>query len=111
MSTVAPAPRPARRRPARPAAPAKAPARRPRPAARARRRRALLNGAVLWVVLLAGLFAGIVALNVTALRGTLEANRIDGRVQQLEAQNAALAHDVASQSGYWQIMARAKKRE
>jgi cell division protein FtsL len=104
VSVAAPAPRTAApRRSARSAAPA----RKPRPVERGRR--GLLSGAVLWVVLLAALFGGIVALNVAALRGTIDANRVESEAESLKEQNTALASEVAAMSGYGRIAVKASK--
>jgi hypothetical protein len=92
VSVAAPAPRTA----APPAA-----RRRPRPVER--RRSSVVSGAVLWVVLLASLFGGIVALNVAALRGTIDANRLEAQVAQVRTENSALAAEVAEKSGFWRV--------
>jgi len=97
VSVAAPAPRTAPRRTARP------PAARQRPRTVERRRRGVVNGAVLWVVLLAALFGGIVALNVAALRGTIDANRLEAQAAEVRTQNSALAAEVAEKSGFWRI--------
>ena len=87
MAAVAPAP--ARARPRREAAPR--PARRTRRTARPR-----VAGGVLWIVLVAGLLAGIVAVNVAALRLNLESQRLDARKEKLVAENAAAASELSS---------------
>lgn len=78
----APAPRPRPRR---------APARRPRPAPRPR-----VAGGVLWIALVAVLLAGIVAVNVAALRLNLESQRLEERRQELQAENAGAASRLSS---------------
>ena len=104
MSVAAPAPRTAAsRRSARSAAPAR------KPRSVERGRRGVLSGAVLWVVLLAALFGGIVALNVAALRGTIDANRVESQAESLKEQNTALASEVAAMSGYGRIAVKASK--
>lgn len=80
----APSPRP-RPRPQRSAA------RRPRPAARPR-----VAGGVLWIVVLAVLLAGIVAVNVAALRLNLESQELEQRRQDLQAENATAASKLSS---------------
>jgi len=97
---AAAAPAPARARPRRAASapaprprprPQRQPARRARPAARPR-----VAGGALWIVLVAVLLAGIVAVNVAALRLNLESQRLEERRQDLLAANAALASDLSS---------------
>jgi hypothetical protein len=98
VSVAAPAPRTAApRRAARPAATSR------KPRAVERRRRGVVSGAVLWVVLLAALFGGIVALNVAALRGTIDANRLEVQLESVRTENSALAAEVAEKSGFWRI--------
>jgi hypothetical protein len=57
----------------------------------------------MWVLLLATLFGGIVALNVGALRNSIAASRIDGEAAALRSQNSDLATQIASDSGYLRI--------
>jgi hypothetical protein len=102
------------------ALPARAPARprrRPDPPApvpvlrRARRvrpRRLTIGGAT-WVVILAALLGGIVALNVAALRDSIEVNRLQARAQQLENQNQLVRNQVTSLSSPVAIGAEASK--
>lgn len=82
---AAPAPAP-RTRPR----PQRAPARRPRPVARPR-----VAGGVVWIVLVAALLAGIVAVNVAALRLNLQSQRLEERRQELVADNVALASELS----------------
>jgi hypothetical protein len=84
---------PATARPRRAAAPAPArrSARRPRPVARPR-----VAGGVVWIVLIAALLAGIVALNVAALRLNLETQRLDQRKDELLTDTAAAASELSS---------------
>ena len=91
---------PARARPRR-AAPAPAPRPRPRPKQAATRRarpaaRPRVAGGVVWIVLLAALLAGIVAVNVAALRLNLESQRLEEQRQELLADNAALTSELSS---------------
>jgi len=115
VSVAAPARTPSRPAPKRPAS--KTPKRASNhPAARTRARdrartapgRKLLTGGVLWVLLLAALFGGIVALNVAALRSNLEGNRLVGQAAELRTQNARLEADVAAAGGWgrWATLAR-----
>jgi hypothetical protein len=62
---------------------------------------------VLWVLLLATLFGGIVALNVAALQSNLEDNRLAGQAAELTTQNARLEADVAAATGWgrWAVLA------
>jgi hypothetical protein len=57
----------------------------------------------MWVLLLATLFGGIVALNVGALRSSIAASRIDGEAAALRSQNADIESNIASRSGYGRI--------
>ena len=65
---------------------------RPRPAARPRPR---IAGGVVWIVLVAVLLAGIVAVNVAALRLNLEAQQLDERKERLRGENAAAATELS----------------
>jgi len=58
---------------------------------------------VIWVLLLATLFGGIVALNVGALRNSIAASRIDGEAAALRSQNSDLASQIVAESGYGRI--------
>jgi cell division protein FtsL len=102
VSVAAPAPRTARPRRAASGTTRASSAARP-----TRRRR--LSPAFLWIIVLSVLFAGIVALNVGALRGTIEASKIDARTAELKQQNADLASEVAGMSGYFRIATEAKR--
>jgi hypothetical protein len=57
----------------------------------------------MWVLLLATLFGGIVALQVGALRASIEASRLDGQAAALRSQNADIASQISAQSGYGRI--------
>jgi len=78
------------------------------PRRRVRPRRMTAGGAV-WVVILATLLGGIVALNVAALRGTIDSNRVESQAESLKEQNTALASEVAAMSGYGRIAVKASK--
>jgi cell division protein FtsB len=71
------------------AAPVPAPVRRPARRGQAVRRRSVLGG-VLWIVALAGLLAGIVALNVALLDLNLRLDRLSRERAELRATNADL---------------------
>ncbi|MGZ4431064.1 MAG: hypothetical protein ACXVYV_05390 [Gaiellales bacterium] len=95
MSVAAPAPQ--RLRPRRSADA------QPREARAAGRRQARsapkLTGGMLWVLTLAALFGGIVALNVATLRANLQINHLQDAQQQVQAQNDLLESRVALLSG------------
>lgn len=114
MSVAAPARTPSRPAPKRPSSKtAKGAPNHPAARTRARERartapgRKLLTGGVLWVLLLAALFGGIVALNVAALQSNLEGNRLVGQAAELRTQNARLEADVAAAGGWgrWATLA------
>jgi hypothetical protein len=54
---------------------------------------------VLWVLLIAALLGGIVALNVGALRNSISASKIEGQEAALRTQNDQLRSLVAQRSG------------
>lgn len=109
MSVVAPAPAaPRRQRTAKPE-----PKPRPKQQNRAkqvreatvarRRRRSPVAPGIAWVLLLATLFGGIVALNVGALRYSIDASKLDAEGTALRTQNADLTARVAALTGYGRI--------
>ena len=101
MSVAAPAPRTARQGGA---------ASRPRRArASGRSSRSRLSPAFVWIIVLATLFAGIVALNVAALRSTIAASKLEAETSAIKQQNADLASQVAGMSGYFRIATEAKR--
>jgi len=100
VSVAVPARGPARRRAE--AAPPKA-VRRSRP-----RRRRVTAGGLAWVGVLAALMFGIVALNVAALRGSIDVSHMRDRVQQLEQQNGLLRNQTISLSNPYAIGRRAR---
>ena len=59
--------------------------------------------------MLAILFAGIVALNVGALRDTIAASKLEAETAVIKQQNADLASQVAGMSGYFRIASEAKR--
>jgi cell division protein FtsL len=87
MASFAPAQAPYRAPQARPR-PARRPAR-PRTAPRARAR-PLVAGGVLWIVVVAALLAGIVALNVAVLRLNVQVQQLDAQRDQLASKRDAL---------------------
>ena len=114
MSVVAPAPaapsRPRRAAPAIETAPKRKPnRRRPATLARPRAGRSPVAPGVLWVLLIAALLGGIVALNVGALRNSISASKIEGQEAALRSQNDKLRSVVAEQSGLGRINAYADR--
>ena len=102
MSVALPARTPARTRRGEQEAPRAVPRRRTRP------RRITLGGAA-WVVLLATLLGGIVALNVAALRDSIQVNKLQARAQQLANENRLARNRVTSLSSPVQIGIAAQK--
>lgn len=84
---------------------------RPRPRARPRpsARPALLGG-VVWIVLLAALLGGIVALNVAALQLNMRLDELGREKAELRATNTALASQLSSAGSAPQIEVLAQKR-
>jgi cell division protein FtsL len=84
---------------------------RPRPQTRPRTasRPALLGG-VVWIVLLAALLGGIVALNVAALQLNMRLDKIGQEKADLRATNTALASQLSSAGSAPQIERLAQKR-
>jgi len=78
---------------------------RPRPAARPR-----VAGGVLWIVVVAALLAGIVALNVAVLRLNMEVERLDGEKAKLDARNAAILAELSSTASVARIETAARNR-
>ena len=97
------------------AVPARSPARRRTPQAtpkavnRSRpRRRRVTAGGLAWVGVLAALMFGIVALNVAALRGSIDVSKMRGHVQQLEQQNGLLRNQTINLSNPYAIGRKAR---
>lgn len=99
--------RAAQPRPARRPRPQARPQPRPRPRARSRPR---VAGGVAWIVVVAALLAGIVALNVAVLRLNMEVERMDVQRDELVAGNEALASELsaAAAAGRIERLARGK---
>ena len=93
MASFAPAQAPYRAPQPRPQ-PARRPAR-PRTAPRARAR-PLVAGGVLWIVVVAALLAGIVALNVAVLRLNVQVEQLDGQRDKLASQRDALQTKIST---------------
>ena len=110
MAATAPAqPRPRRslQQPARRVAPGPAAAPRPRARPIARPR---LAGGVVWIILVAALLAGIVALNVAALRLNLEVQRLNEEKEDLAIENASGASELSSLAASARIEAMAHRK-
>jgi cell division protein FtsL len=108
MATAAarPQPRP-RRRPQEQPRPRAA----PKPAARRRASaRPRLAGSVVWILVVAGLLAGIVALNVGVLRLNMEAERVEEQRNELVARRDALSAELSRSAAAGRIEAIALNR-
>jgi len=88
------APATPRRAPAKDPAPARRPAR-PRRAAKAQARPRVAGG-VFWIVLVAGLLAGIVALNVAVLRLNMQVEQLDNQHDELVSKNEGLQSQIST---------------
>jgi cell division protein FtsL len=83
-------------------APYRAPQPRPQPARRparprtAPRSRPLVAGGVLWIIVVAALLAGIVALNVAVLRLNVQVEQLDGQRDKLASQRDALQTKIST---------------
>ena len=84
------------------------PVRRPRPerrtATRSRGARGLLSGGVLWIVAIAVLLAGVVAINVLALRLTVELDELRRTRAELKAEIATNRAQLSSASANERIV-------
>ncbi len=79
-----------------PALPSPQPRRRPKPAARRRpRARRGVAGGVVWIVALAVLLTGVVALNVAVLRLNVRLDKLNAQRMQLRADKQALASQLS----------------
>jgi cell division protein FtsL len=86
----------------------KAPAPRSRPRAVPRQRR--VTGGVLWIALVAGLLAGVVAMNVAVLRLNMTLDRLGRERADLRAQNADLSSQLSSAASTPRIQSLAAQR-
>jgi len=93
--------------------PAPAPRARPRPrvAARARRQRLHSRGAIAWIVVGAGLLAGVVFINLAVLRLNLRLEQTTQARTQLRAQNQALESQLSSALASGRIQQLAQSRD
>lgn len=78
----------------------------PRPAPRQRR----VAGGVFWIAVVAGLLAGIVAMNVAVLRLNMKLDRLGRERADLRAENAALSVQISSAASAPRIQGLAAKR-
>ena len=86
---------------------------RPRPATpvrRQRQERAGILGGVVWIVALAALLAGVVALNVAVLRLNMRLDELSRQRTELRAANAALSSQLSSAAAGPQVEALARSR-
>ena len=82
---------------------------RTRPDSRARSRPQVRAG-VLWILVVAVLLAGIVALNVAVLGLNMRIQRLDGDAEKLRAEHAVLASELSSAAASGRIEAYATRR-
>jgi cell division protein FtsL len=82
---------------------------RPRSKRRPAKRRRVHSG-VAWIAVVAGLLAGVVALNVAVLQLNLHMDRLNGHRARLRAENATLQSRLSSASASGRIEALAHRR-
>jgi cell division protein FtsB len=105
MAVAAPRARPAAGALPLPAPPR--PAARPRPRARSRPR---LTRWVAWIAVVAGLLAGIVALNVAVLQLRMERGRLQSEIVQIRAENAGIEAELSTAAAVGRVEAAARGR-
>src|ERR671937_324384 len=71
---------------------------------------ALVTGGVVWIVLVALLLGGIVAVNVAVLRLNVRLTELGRERAQLQAHNAALESKLSSAGAIARVQAAARKR-
>ncbi len=81
---------------------------RPRPSRR-QAARGRLRGGVVWIVVVAVLLAGVVALNVAVLQLNLRMDRLNSERGRLRAENATLQSQLSSSSASGRIEALARR--
>jgi cell division protein FtsL len=86
------------------------PQRQPRPAPRVVRRERRVAGGVIWIALVAGLLAGVVAMNVAVLRLNMKLDHLGRERADLRAENAALSVQLSSAASAPRIQGLAAKR-
>lgn len=107
MASFAPAQAPYRAPQPRPQ-PARRPARPPSaPRARAR---PLVAGGVLWIVVVAALLAGIVALNVAVLRLNVQVEQLEGQRDKLASKRNALQTEISTAAAGGRVESAAVER-
>jgi cell division protein FtsL len=104
MAVGAAAARPLRKRPAPPAKPRSAPKRKPAPRSRG------VAGGVAWIVFVAGLLAGVVALNVAVLQLNVRLDRLAQEKRELRAGNNELASRLSAVEASGRIETLANRR-
>jgi cell division protein FtsL len=77
---------------------------------KAARGRGRLTGGVVWIGIVAGLLAGVVALNVAVLQLNLRMDRVNDERARLRAEDAALQSELSSASASGRIEALAHRR-
>jgi cell division protein FtsL len=77
---------------------------------RLRKRRSRLTGGVIWIVLLAVLLAGVVALNVAVLRLNMRYDKLGRTKVDLVAQNAELQSQLSSAAATQRIQQQARSQ-
>jgi cell division protein FtsL len=75
-----------------------------------RKNRSRLTGGVIWIVLLAVLLAGVVALNVAVLRLNMRYDKLGRTKVDLVAQNADLQSQLSSAAATQRIQQQARSR-
>ncbi len=81
-----------------------------RSAPRVVRRERRVTGGVLWIGIVAGLLAGVVAMNVAVLRLNMKLDRLGRERADLRAQNADLSSQLSSAASTPRIQRLAAKR-
>ena len=79
------------------------------PPRRGARRHPRVRSGVLWIVVVGTLLAGIVALNVAALRLNMEGKRLDGQIQELRTRNAELLSELSNAAAAGRVQAAASQ--
>jgi cell division protein FtsL len=69
-----------------------------------------LRAGVLWILVVAALLAGIVALNVAVLGLNMEVERLDVEKEKLKAENAVLSSELSSAAAAGRIEVLATRR-
>ena len=90
-----------------------APKRKPRPAARRRavaRKKAGVLGGIVWIVLLAALLGGIVALNVAVLQLNVRLQQANSAKADVRARNVAIAGQLSSAGSAPQVASAAQQK-